>query len=353
MPSVCKLQGAVGEHRLGGGSAFVITADGLIVTNDHVFTAIRGAGAQEIHAIFDDGRAFRVEHIASDAEADIAVGRLLAPAGTRFAPLRLGASGALRRGDLVCVLGAPLGGSLVPTTGTLSGVRYVADDEVMNQVLNSRADWCLLQVDAAMASGSSGGPIVNADGDVVGVSVMVQAAAGGGGVGFVNFGVAIDQAEPIIRALVARGAVRRAAIGMTIVAVDALAAEREAAASGVALLPRGGGHATGLLVTFVAPGKPAAAAGLREGDVLLEVNGRPLTRKGDYFAALGPVYAPGHALECKVFRPAAPPAPPAVAGTRPAPGLGGDVLTVTIVPTVREEVVPVTVRGWLRRARAS
>lgn len=168
MPSLCKVVGSVGEQRVGGGSAWVYSEDGIIVTNWHVLQAIRASGAREIQALFDDGRAYRVDasSILYDSEADIAVARLAAPRGTRFRPLRVGSSSALRRGDLVTVLGAPLGGSLVPTTGTLSGVRYVADDDMMNSVLNSRGDWCLLQVDAAMSSGSSGGPIVNADGEV-------------------------------------------------------------------------------------------------------------------------------------------------------------------------------------------
>ena len=185
---------------------------------------------------------------------------------------------------------------------------------------------------------------------------MVQSAVLAGGVGAVNFGVAIDQAAPVIRQLLERGSVQRAAIGMTIVTVDALAAQREAEATGTPLLPRGGAYTSGLLVTFAPPGKPASMAGLREGDVLLEVNGRKLTRKGDYFAELGPVFVPGKTLACTVWRPAAPvaggsPLQPAVRrGTRGASaepgGDGGEMLKMTIVPTVRNEVAPSTWRVW-------
>ena len=274
-PSLCRVQGAVGERELGGGSAFVISEDGTIVTNAHVFAAMAQMGAREVRAQFDDGRSFRVEPRAADNEADIAIGRLVAPPGTRFKPLRIGRSGALRRGDTVVVLGSPLGGSLVPAVGVLGGARYVADDEAMSNVLNSRADWSLLQVDANMSSGSSGGPIVNAHGEVVAVSVMVQ-LAGAAGVGNLSYGVAADQAWPIVQALLRDGKVTRAAIGMTIVLVDSLQAEREKAETGVALLPgaTGGGAAgdganypTGLLVTQTVAGLPAEAAGLREGDV--------------------------------------------------------------------------------------
>jgi hypothetical protein len=134
------------------------------------------AGAREIHALFDDGRVYKVTPVAADAESDIAIGRIVAPPGTKFKPLRIGRAAALRRGDILVVLGAPLGGSLVPTVGSLSGARYVGDDEIMSYVLNSRTDWNLLACDASFSSGNSGGPVVNADGEVVGVAVMVRTA---------------------------------------------------------------------------------------------------------------------------------------------------------------------------------
>ena len=326
-PSLCRVQGAVGDRELGGGSAFVVSEDGIVVTNAHVFAAIAQMGAREIHATFDDGRSFKVEPRAVDAESDIAVGRLIAPPGTRFKPLKVGKSGSLRRGDTVVVLGAPLGGNIVPAVGALGGARFVSDDEAMSQVLNSRADWNLLQVDANMSSGSSGGPIVNANGEVVAVSVMVQ-LAGSAGVGNLSYGVSSDQAWPIVESLIRDGKVTRSSIGMTIVLVDSLQAEREKNETGVALLPPStdlpSRHYTGLLVTQTMPGLPADAAGLREGDVVLEINGRKMTRKGDYFAALGPVYVPGHKLECKVWRPS-------------GRNGGGRLIETKVEPTKREE----------------
>jgi S1-C subfamily serine protease len=122
-------------------------------------------------------------------------GRIVTPRGTRFRALPIGSSTALRRGDSVAVLGAPFGGSIVPSVGVLGGIRYVADDEIMNSIFQSRSDWSLLQVDANMTSGNSGGPVVNAAGEVVGVSVMVQAAPlASGAVGQLCYAVAIDQA---------------------------------------------------------------------------------------------------------------------------------------------------------------
>lgn len=143
LPSVAKVVGSVGGRSLGGGSGFVISENGLLVTNDHVCAALSGAGGGvyplELTAVFDDGRAYRLEYVASDPESDIAVCRIVgAPDGTRFRPIAVGRSSSLRRGDTVAVLGAPFGGSVVPTVGVLSGQRFVADDEAMLAVLHSR-----------------------------------------------------------------------------------------------------------------------------------------------------------------------------------------------------------------------
>ena len=198
-------------------------------------------------------------------------------------------------------------------------------------MLRAQTDWNLLQVDANMGSGSSGGPILNSAGDVVGVSVLVQ-TTGGMGVGTLNYGVASDQVLPILQHLLAAGHVTRGAVGLDIITLDSHTAGKEKASSGVDLLPppsaSGAGGApyhSGLLITNVLPGKPGEAAGLEEGDVLLEINGTRCVRKGSFFQALGPVYVEGKVLQCTVWRPG-------------KPGRGGQLLQRSLQPQPRAQV---------------
>ena len=146
-PALCKVQGSLSNGtRMGGGSGFVVSEDGVVVTNDHVLSALLQAGATEVVAIFDDGRVHALEPLASDREADISILKIIAPRGSTFPYLRFASSGSLARGDTVVVLGAPLGGSLVPAVGVLGGDKHVADDDLMIRVLRSQSDWNLLQV---------------------------------------------------------------------------------------------------------------------------------------------------------------------------------------------------------------
>lgn len=140
--------------------------------------------------------------------------------------------------------------------------------------------------------GNSGGPIIDADGHMVGVAVMVAA----GPTGSLAYAVSIDQARPILDQLKATGKVVRAKAGLLISAVNSLHA-------GPGELPDDVPAA--IKVHWVAPGSPAAAAGITAGDIIYEIDGEPARRKGDFFLAMGPVYNPGTVMNLSVWRPAA------------------------------------------------
>lgn len=154
-----------------------------------------------------------------------------------------------------------------------------------------------------MCQGNSGGPIVNENGEVVGVSVLAQTSVGIGAVGSVNFGVAIDQAYPIILSLLQTGTVTRASIGITVNVLNMVQAEMQYNTRKIRLLPHPDVYPTGLYVSNVLANGPAARAGLHEGDVIVEIDGTKVRTMGSYFEALGPIYVPGKVLRCKIWRP--------------------------------------------------
>jgi S1-C subfamily serine protease len=305
-PAVFKIHGSNSRQRLGNASGFVVAPDGLIVTNAHVFHSMLAGGVTEMVAVFDDGRVYELLPLAADAEADIAIGRLVAPRGHAFPHLRFAAaSGAMRRGEPLAILGAPMDGPLVCSVGALAGHTAVADEHGLAGALRDQIGWSLLQVDAFIAPGSSGGPIVDARGAVVGVTVMGRGAAA---MGMISYGVEAEQVVPVVNALLRCGAVERPSAGLEISVVDALYARQVERASGVALLPPAApgenAHARrGLLVDRVARGRPGEAAGLREGDVILAINGAPVKGNSCFTRAMGVVHEPGRVLECAVWRP--------------------------------------------------
>ena len=305
-PAVFKIHGASGRVRLGNASGFVVSPDGIIVTNAHVFASLLAASAREMVAIFDDGRVYELEPLASDAEADIAIGRLKAPRGHEFPHLRFSAaSREMRRGEPLAILGAPMDGPLVCSVGALAGHTAVADEHGLSDALRSQIGWQLMQVDAFIAPGSSGGPILDARGAVVGVTVMGRTAVG---TGMISYGVEAEQVVPVVNALLRSGGVERPSAGLEISVLDALYARQVEAATGVAMLPPAAAgenaHARrGLLVDRVARGRPGEAAGLREGDVILAINGAPVKGNSCFTRAMGVVHEPGKELLCSVWRP--------------------------------------------------
>ena len=243
----------------GIGSGFAIDADGTILTNDHVVS-----GADSLVVTDVNGDLYRAEVVGSDPITDIAVLRVEAG---RIPPAPIGTSSDLVVGEPAIALGNPFGFVLANaeatvTAGVVSGVG--------RDILDSRegklsAD--MIQTDAAINPGNSGGPLVNAEGRVIGVNSAILSQSGGSeGIGFA---IPIDRARRIADELLRYGRIRRPWVG-----VEPRTVESESTRFSLTEVRR------------VAPGSPADGAGLKVGDLLLEVNGRPITSPLDWDVGL-------------------------------------------------------------------
>ncbi len=238
---------------MSGGSGFVIAPDGYIVTNSHV---VRGAEA--IEASFADGRAVPAYVVGDDPDSDIAVVR----AGASGLPcLAFGDSSAIQVGQIAVAIGSPFGFQQTVTAGVVSALGRSM------RAQSGRLIDDVIQTDAALNPGNSGGPLVNSRGEVIGVNTAIIAAAQG-----ICLAIASNTAEFVAAWLIKEGRVRRAYIGIAGQTAD--------------IHPRIARYhhlktARGVLVLNVERNAPAAAAGLREGDVIVAFKGGPVSGMDD------------------------------------------------------------------------
>ena len=240
------------------GSGFIFTPDGLLVTNSHVI-----AGMRPLTVSLADGRTFPADVIGDDPETDLAVLRLGVPAGGA-APLpwaTLGDSRAVRVGQVAIAIGNPFGFQHSVTSGIVSA---------LGRSLRSRTGRLMddiLQSDAALNPGNSGGPLVTTRGEVIGVNTaMIQSAQG------LSFSIASNTARFVAAQLIRDGAVHRSYIGVagqTVTLPRALARAHAVAAG------------AGILAATIETSSPAQAAGLKEGDIILAFAGAPVAGVDD------------------------------------------------------------------------
>jgi serine protease Do len=229
------------------GSGFVWSSDGIIVTNNHVVE-----GASSITVNFNDGSQLKAKLIGVDPDSDVAVLRVDAK-GLAAAPV--GISSDLMIGESVIAVGNPFGLSGSVTTGVVSALgRSVPSKE------EGRTFTDFIQTDASINPGNSGGPLLNIEGKVVGINTAIYANAQG-----IGFAIPVDRARKVIQDLLRYGQVHSAWIG----AVTATVTPEEAKRLGT-------GVSRGALIARVFGGSPAQAAGLKAGDVITTVAGKPV-----------------------------------------------------------------------------
>ena len=256
------------QPRSGIGSGVILSSDGLVVTNHHVVD-----GAEKLEVKLHDGRMFNAKVLGSDPLTDIALIQLEGAKGLKAATL--GSSASMSVGDWVIAIGSPMGLEQSATTGIVSAKGRGS----LGLYANSYIDF--LQTDASIAPGSSGGPLFNLNGEVIGINTAV------GGVGRgLGFAVPIDQAKTVIPQLKHSGKVVRGWLGI----------------SGRDIEPAvGRAPETGAVIGAVMPGTPAAKAGLQAGDRIVAVDGHDVASFGDLRGRVAEL-KPGSAVTLKAVR---------------------------------------------------
>ncbi len=257
------------------GSGFVISPDGYVVTNDHV---VEGA-TDTLSVSFSDGTTASATVVGRDPESDIAVIKVAQKSVTAVS---LGNSDSIAVGDPVLAFGSPLALVNTVTSGIVSAVdRTIQAGEPGEQVRYYAA----IQTDAAVNQGNSGGPLVDGAGRVIGVNSVIKSLATdeqeAGNIGLA-FAIPINQAKRVAQDIIDTGKARRTVIGAQV--------------GGAARNPGGG-----VRLSSVQAGGPAAAAGLKAGDVVTKLDGRPLEEATDLIALVRK-YAPGSVVTVEYRR---------------------------------------------------
>lgn len=254
----------------GTGSGVIVSADGYILTNNHVVS-----NADEINVTLNDGRELKAELVGTDPKTDLAVVRVKADKLT-FA--KFGNSDSLDVGDWVLAFGSPFGFSQTMTQGIISAKgRHVPIIAQNDPSLRGMTYENFLQTDAAINPGNSGGPLVNLKGEVVGINAAI--ASNTGAYNGIGFSIPSNDAQYIMKSLIENGKVVRGYLGIGIQDFNSPTPENKGLVE--AIKKSGFNGNKGVLVGSVSPDGPAGKAGIEAGDVITAVNGKAVTTVED------------------------------------------------------------------------
>ncbi len=277
LPSVVTVRVA----SLGGtseGSGFIVSADGYVITNDHVVAG----GTGKASVVFNDGSTAAASVVGQDPESDIAV--IKVASATNLRPVEFGDSDALAVGDPVLAIGSPLSLANTVTAGIVSAL-----DRTMQagDPGGPTRYYAAIQTDAAVNHGNSGGPLVDSAGRVIGVNSTIKSLVAdgqeAGNIGLA-FAIPINQAKRVTQDIIGTGKARRTVIGAQVGGTGAAS-----------------GGTGGVRLASVEPSGPAAGAGLRAGDVILRLAGRPMSDPTDLIALVRK-FAPGSVVTVEYRR---------------------------------------------------
>ena len=263
------------SHREGGlGSGVVVSSDGYILTNNHVVD-----GATDVRVTLPDRREFKAKVIGTDPKTDVAVLKIDA---TNLTPIVVGNSSKLQIGDEVLAIGNPYGIGQTVTMGIVS-----ATGRDTHQNIEEYEDF--IQTDASINPGNSGGALVNDRGELVGINTAILAPGSGGNQG-IGFAVPVNLARNVMDQITTHGQVTRSYLGVTIQEVTPALAKA-----------MGLNSPEGALVGDVQADSPGQKAGLKSGDVIVEINGQKIIESNELRMNVS-MMEPGQVAKLKVFR---------------------------------------------------